>query len=60
MKLQDFETEGLIEYKENLERNIEIQERALNKEKATLMAVELELQIRERTEAQCLFERTSP
>jgi hypothetical protein len=51
MRLEDFETEGLIEYLGNLQRNIEVQQKALDKEKATFRAVELELQIRSRQEA---------
>jgi len=48
MRLEEFETEGLLEYAANLARNIEVQEQALRKEKATLQAVQLELQVRER------------
>jgi len=50
MNLSDYETEGLLQYKENLERNIKSQETALNREKATLRVVEMELEIRERQE----------
>ena len=51
MNLADYETEGLHQYKANLERNIEVQSQALEKEKATLRVVEIELEIRERQEA---------
>jgi len=49
--LEGYETEDLLKYKEGLDRNIEAIEQALNKEKAALAAVNLELQVRERQEA---------
>jgi hypothetical protein len=51
MRLEDFETDGLQDYAANLARNIESIEAALRKEKATLQAVQLELEVRARQEA---------
>jgi hypothetical protein len=49
--LERYETEGLLKYKESLERNVAAIEEALGKEKANLTAVDLELKVRERQEA---------
>jgi len=49
--LEAYELEDLLRYKEGIQRNIEAIEQGLNKEKATLIAIEDELRVRERLEA---------
>lgn len=46
--LRPFEVEGLLEYQGNLERNIDILKRSLEKEEAKLRGCKAELEVRAR------------